>query len=362
MPCAVSTIAPQVVTPPSGPLIVSLEGLELTSGDKKRLRHTAVGGVILFSRNYKSKEQLSDLVCGVREVSPDCLITVDHEGGRVQRFVDGWTRLPPPARLGEVYSDNRELALRLSRAYGQIIANELKGSGIDLSFAPVLDLGVNQSVIGDRAFHTDPGVVYELGRAWIDGAHASGMPAVGKHFPGHGSVTGDTHVESAYDARPAGEVQRHDGAPFRRLIDDGALDAVMTSHVVYGDEAMPATFSAYWLQTVLREEWGFRGLVFSDDLTMRASMEAGGVRRTVSAAMEAGCDMVLVCYKEDAMGRLDALLEEWPDDMARQTQRYTQHMERLQKHWRAFSGMKTEGAEMEADDKSALLKQLEMIR
>ena len=348
MPYAVSTFVPPPPAP-AGPLVVPLEGAALTGADERRLRHVAVGGVILFAHNYKNRAQLRDLTDSVRSVSPHCLITVDHEGGRVQRFVDGFTPLPPPARLGDAYADDRARALRLAKAYGLIIADELKAHGVDLSFTPVLDLGVNRSVIGDRAFHTDPDIVYALGRALTDGLHARGMQSVGKHFPGHGSVAGDTHETTARDARAVADIMAADAAPFRRLIADGALDAVMSAHVAYGDEAVPATFSAYWLRDVLRGQWGFGGLVFSDDLTMRASLAVGGAADTARLALEAGCDMALVCRGFEVV---DALLDGWSEtEMARYT-------DRLARRWRGFAGAEKE---IMPYDKEALLTELEQL-
>lgn len=313
--------------PPPGPLIIPLDGLVLSHGDRRRLRHPAVGGVILFKRNYLDKAQLARLIGEVKAVSPDAPVSVDHEGGGVQRFVRGFTRIPPMARLGAIYERDTGRALHLAGVCGAVAAGELRDAGVDINYAPVLDLGVNKAVIGDRAFHANPEVVGALARAFIDGVHARGMPAVGKHFPGHGSVEGDTHTDLVRDRRTHAEVKARDARVFQSLVDDGALDAVMTAHVVYGDDDEAATCSRAWLDGVLRAEMGFAGPVFSDDLTMRALAGDGDIATVATRALDAGCDLLPVCdFKA-----LDALLDAWSSDKARL---YTKRMkERMHERW-----------------------------
>ena len=310
---------------PPGVLIIPLEGLDLSAADRRRLAHSAVGGVILFDRNYcGDKARLRRLVAEVKEVLPGALVSVDHEGGRVQRFTDGFTAVPPMGRLGEVYERDAEQALHAAERRGLTIARELRDVGINVNYAPVLDLGVNRSVIGDRAYHSDLDAVYALARAFIAGQRAGGLPSVGKHFPGHGSVEGDTHTDVVRDPRSADDIKANDLSPYRRLIEDGELDAVMTAHVIYGDDEAAATFSRAWLHTVLRTEMGFQGAVFSDDLTMHAAKVGGGVTAVAARALEAGCDLLLVCGFEAT----DELLATWDEAKA------VFYTERMTAHWR----------------------------
>ena len=285
-----------------GPLMLDLQGLELTAEERELLLHPAAGGVILFRRNFSSPDQLSQLVAQIHTLrEPKLLVAVDQEGGRVQRFCDGFTRLPPAAWFGQLYDEHPQNALHAAQTAGWLMASELLAEGVDFSFAPVLDLGRGVSqVIGDRAFHCDPMVVAELALSWIHGVHLAGMAAVGKHFPGHGSVTEDSHLNLPVDRRRLEDILSNDLVPFRRMIDAG-IEAIMPAHVIYAMATLQlAGFSDYWLRQVLRGQLGFQGVVFSDDLTMAAAAEAGSVSARARAALEAGCDMVLVCNDQSA--------------------------------------------------------------
>ncbi len=280
-----------------GPVMLDLRGPELLPEERELLRHPATGGVILFARNYESTDQLYRLVRSIHEVrTPPLIVAVDQEGGRVQRFRTGFSPLPPPRRYGELYDRDRDRALETARLAGWLMAAELRACGVDVSFAPVLDLdrGVSE-VIGDRAFHGDPEAVAALARAWMQGTHDAGMAAVGKHFPGHGSVKADSHVDLPVDGRSVADIELEDLVPFERLVHLN-LEGIMPAHVIYARaDPKPAGFSAFWIRTVLRGRLGFQGVVFSDDLTMAAAAVAGGYADRARAALEAGCDMILVC-------------------------------------------------------------------
>ncbi|MEJ2316362.1 MAG: beta-N-acetylhexosaminidase [Gammaproteobacteria bacterium] len=293
-----------------GQVMLDVEGTVLTDEDRARLAHPATGGVILFSRNYASREQVAALVTEIREVSPDpLLIAVDHEGGRVQRFREGFTHIPPMAWLGKRYDTSREEALNESELLGWLMATELRQVDIDFSFAPVLDLGLGVcDVIGDRAFHRDPDVIALLARRFMQGMHDAGMSAVGKHFPGHGAVVEDSHVALPIDQRDLEVILDRDVRPFAKLITFG-LDGIMPAHVIYTDaDQNAAGFSPFWLREILRERLGFEGVIFSDDLTMAAAASAGDYGDRARAAIDAGCDMVVVCNDPDAADEvLDAM-------------------------------------------------------
>lgn len=293
-------------------LMLDVAGLVLTDEDRELLRHPGTGALILFSRNYESPAQLTALLADVRAENADILIAVDQEGGRVQRFRDGFTRLPPMRCLGELYDRDSAAALEAARALGLLMAAELIPHGIDISFAPVLDLDFGaSSVIGDRSFHADAEVVVELVAAFIDGMAAAGMAATGKHFPGHGFVQGDSHLELPIDSRSLDEIRAQDMVPFIKLAD--RLAGMMLAHIVYEKvDSQPAGFSPFWLKTVLRDELGYRGLIFSDDLSMEGAAGAGNYPQRAAAALDAGCDMVLVC--NDRPGAIEVLryLEQRP--------------------------------------------------
>lgn len=291
---------------PRGPVMIDVAGVRLTDEEKRRLSNPLVGAVILFRRNFESVAQLRALTDEIRALrSPHLLIAVDHEGGRVQRFLDGFTRLPPMRVLGEMWARSPDQARDTARAVGEVLAAELRASGVDLSFTPVLDLdhGVC-AVIGNRSFHRDPQVVAELAAALIEGLAAGGMIACGKHFPGHGFVAGDSHHEIPVDHRDYAEIERDDLVPFARLVRAG-LHAVMPAHVVYDHvDPNPAGFSPFWIGTVLRERLGFTGTLFSDDLCMEGAAGVGDIVARADAAFAAGCDMALVCNRPDVVDEL----------------------------------------------------------
>ncbi|MEW6691306.1 MAG: beta-N-acetylhexosaminidase [Pseudomonadota bacterium] len=293
----------------NGPLMVDLAGTRLAFDEAERLRHPLVGGLILFARNYEHPDQLRALVAEIRAVRPEIIIAVDHEGGRVQRFRDGFTRIPPAVRLGELYDVDPQSAVQLARDWAWLLAAELRAFGIDLSFAPVLDLGGPLSrVIGDRALHPDPAAIAILGQAWMEGMREAGMAAVGKHYPGHGSVAGDTHLECPVDQRSLAAIEALDLMPFRALIAAG-LPAVMMAHVVYpAVDELPAGFSPRWVHDILRVRHGFGGVVFTDDLSMAAAATVADPVERARLALAAGCDMLLVCNRpEDAEAVLAGL-------------------------------------------------------
>ena len=285
--------------------MAGIAGTELEVVEKEVLRHPSVGGVVLFSRNYRDREQLRALCDSIHALrQPPLLIAVDHEGGRVQRFRDGFTVLPAAAQYGALHDRSRELAHRAARAGGWVTAVELRAGGVDFSFAPVLDLGRGVStVIGDRAFHHDPDVVTALARAFLAGMRDAGAGGVGKHFPGHGGVAADSHHALPVDRRSYEDLRLSDLVPFERLaVSD--LAGVMPAHVVYEcRDDRPAGFSRRWIGDVLRGELGFRGIVFSDDLDMAAATAGGDHLGRALAALEAGCDMVLVC--NDRQGAIE---------------------------------------------------------
>jgi beta-N-acetylhexosaminidase len=294
-----------------GPVIVDIAGHALTPEERTRLSHPAVGGVILFTRNYASLEQLAALTQEIHALrQPPLLITVDHEGGRVQRFRDGFTALPAMRELGAVWERDPAHAKALARSTGFVLAAELRACGVDLSFTPVLDIDHgNSGVIGDRAFHHDPAAITELALGLIHGLRDGGMSSVGKHFPGHGHVSADSHHDIPVDPRSLDEIESSDLIPFRRLIANG-LGAVMPAHVVYPEiDDKPAGFSSVWLGQILRGRLGFDGMIFSDDLSMEGARSAGGVIERAQAAFAAGCDMVLVCNDPLAADRLLAGLD-----------------------------------------------------
>jgi beta-N-acetylhexosaminidase len=291
---------------PLGPLMLDLGGTALAEEDRRRLMHPLAGGVILFSRNYSGPEQLDRLTAEIHALrNPPLLIAVDHEGGRVQRFREGFTAIPAMREVGWSWDHSPQQARQTARELGFVLAAELRAHGVDLSFAPVLDVDYGASeVIGDRAFHSDPRAIADLARSLLQGFKEAGMGGVGKHFPGHGHVVADSHHSSPVDERDYGEIEATDLAPFRRLIDAG-LGGIMPAHVVYPRvDDRPAGYSPVWLKTVLRGRLGFDGVIFSDDLNMEGAGVAGGVVDRATAALAAGCDMVLACNDTHAVDEL----------------------------------------------------------
>lgn len=289
--------------------MVDVAGIHLTDHERDRLRHPSVGGVILFSRNFRGRATLQQLCEEIHALRDEpLLIAVDHEGGRVQRFrEDGFSPLPSMQTLGRLWDQDQQGALRAATAVGYVLAAELRACGVDLSFTPVLDLDYGVSrVIGDRAFHQRAEVVAMLARALIQGLGRAGMAACGKHFPGHGAVEADSHHEIPVDERELEQILKEDAAPYAWL-GDLVLPSVMPAHVIYSKvDSAPAGFSSFWIQTVLRERLSYDGVVFSDDLTMEGATVAGDILARAQAALQAGCDMVLVCNRPDLA---DELLE-----------------------------------------------------
>jgi len=295
----------------NGPVMLDVLGTQLTPEDEARLRHPLVGGVILFRRNYESPSQIAALTASIHALrTPPLLIAVDHEGGRVQRFRDGFTRIPPMRELGKEWDTHPKHARHLAQQVGFVLASELRACGVDFSFTPVLDVDYGSScVIGDRAFHSNPQAIAELAHSLLIGLKQGGMPTVGKHFPGHGFVCADSHLEIPVDERSYTDIELCDLIPFRQMVHYG-LTAVMPAHVIYPKvDSRPAGFSKVWLKDILRGELGFEGCIFSDDLSMEGATVAGGIVQRAEAALQAGCDMVLVCNKPDSADELLAGLK-----------------------------------------------------
>jgi beta-N-acetylhexosaminidase len=298
--------------------MLDIEGLSLSPADRDLLREPAVGGVILFARNFETVEQVTDLVADIRAVRrPPLLVAVDHEGGRVQRFRDGFTEIPPMRRIGREYDRDPGSGIQAAREAGWLIAAELRAAGIDLCFAPCVDLdwGISE-VIGDRAFHRQPEVVAELANAFARGLRSAGMAAVAKHFPGHGAVIADSHLKLPVDRREYGLIL-DDMRPYERLVSTSAIAGVMLAHIVYaGIDAQPAGFSTYWVQRELRSRIGFGGAVFSDDLSMKATESYGSMAERARLSLDAGCDMILVCNDRDAAHEAVAALGDYTNPLS----------------------------------------------
>jgi len=289
---------------PLGPVMLDVVGKYLSDDDLRRLHHPLTGGVILFARNYESREQVTALCAEIHRARPGILIAVDHEGGRVQRFrSDGFTRLPAMRSLGQLWDRDVLESCKAATALGYVLAAELRACGVDLSFTPVLDLDYGPSeVIGDRAFHRDPRVVTMLAKSINHGLLQAGMANCGKHFPGHGFVAADSHIAIPVDERDPKDILKEDAAPYGWL--GMSLSAVMPAHVIYPFfDSQPAGFSRKWL-SLLRNELGFEGVIFSDDLSMEGASVAGNVVQGAHAALKAGCDMVLVCNSPDKADQL----------------------------------------------------------
>ena len=298
--------------------MLDIEGRQLTPADRALLQEPAVGGVILFSRNYESPSQLADLIAGIRALrSPPLLIAVDHEGGRVQRFRDGFSAIPPMRRLGRQYDGDSEEAVALAKTAGWLIASELRAMNIDLSFTPCVDLdwGVSE-IIGNRAFHRNPDVVSELASAFCNGLRSAGMAAVAKHFPGHGAVVADSHDQLPVDRRSYGDLL-DDMRPYEKLIAKRQLAGVMIAHIVYAEtDPLPASFSSYWIKQQLRSALNYDGAVLCDDLSMKATETMGSMPKRARLALQAGCDMVIVCNNRPAASATVAALRDYSDPLS----------------------------------------------
>jgi beta-N-acetylhexosaminidase len=308
---------------PHAPVVLDIAGLQLNADDRRRLAHPLTGGLILFARNWHDRMQLTELTSEVKSIRPDLLICVDHEGGRVQRFrTDGFTHLPPMRVLGEMWMKDRKgqpgdgamNATDAATAAGHVLGAELRACGVDLSFTPVLDLDHGgSSVIGDRAFHRDPRVATLLAKSLMHGLLLAGMHNCGKHFPGHGFVRADSHVDVPVDPRSLKAILADDAKPYEWL--STSLSSVMPAHVVYPKvDALPAGFSARWLKDILRQQLAFTGAIFSDDLSMAGARQIGGAEvshaEAATVALNAGCDLVLLCNQSSGDGEvLDALLD-----------------------------------------------------
>ncbi|MBA6340450.1 beta-N-acetylhexosaminidase [Colwellia sp. MB02u-10] len=310
-----------------GPVMFDVQGTSLSQEDKEILQHPLIGGLIFFTRNYQSPEQMADLSQQIRMAAKKpMLLAVDHEGGRVQRFREGFSLIPAMGKLWRMSEQNLALAKELAKQSAVLMALEVQAVGIDISFAPVLDINNISEVIGDRAFHQQPDYVTELAEAFISGLHLVGMKATGKHFPGHGSVKADSHIDLPIDSRTSAEIFQQDLIPFKQLISKGKVDALMPAHIIFPDvDPQAVGFSRYWLQNILREQLGFNGVIFSDDLSMQGAASIGGYIERAEAAQAAGCDMLLLCNNRDgcvevldnanistslvSSGRLDKLLK-----------------------------------------------------
>ncbi len=295
-----------------GPVMLDIEGTQLTEYDRRKLLHPLTGGVILFARNYSNNHQLAELTCEIHALrNPHLLIAVDHEGGRVQRFQKDFTKLPAMRELGKIWNKQSTRARHLANQLGYVLAAELNACGVDFSFTPVLDVDYGQScVIGDRAFHHDPDVISELAHQLMLGLRKGGMLAIGKHFPGHGYIQTDSHHAISIDHRLYADIELNDLRPFQKMVDYG-LAGIMPAHVIYPNiDQNPAGFSSIWLQKILRTEMQFEGCIFSDDLSMRGAADyLESITLRAKTALNAGCDMVLVCNNPQAADELLSQLQ-----------------------------------------------------
>ena len=319
-----------------GPITLDVLGLELNEQDRQRILHPLTGGVILFGRNFANRQQLTKLTAAIKTLRPDVLISIDHEGGRVQRAkTDGFTHLPAMRKLGELWAtqhksthlaESAALAMAVATACGYVLAAELRACGVDFSFTPVLDLDFGRSgVIGDRSFSRDPQIVFALAKSLNEGLRLANMANCGKHFPGHGWAQADSHVAIPVDERPLKEILNDDAKPYEWL--DLSLAAVMPAHVIYPKvDKNPAGFSKIWLHSILRQELGFEGVIFSDDLSMEGASVAGSVVKGAEMALDAGCDAVLICNRPDLADQLLAKLKVSKTKQAESTERLNRLM------------------------------------
>ena len=316
-----------------GPVMLDVQSTSLSQEDKEIIQHPLVGGLILFTRNYQSPEQIADLNQQIRVAAKKpMLIAVDHEGGRVQRFRDGFSLIPAMGKLWKMSDANLDLAKELAKQSAILMALEVQAVGIDISFAPVLDINNISDVIGDRSFHQQPQYVTELAEAFINGLHQVGMKATGKHFPGHGSVKADSHVDLPIDTRSKAEIFQQDLVPFQQLIAKQKVDALMPAHVIFPDvDSQAVGFSRYWLQDILREKLGFNGVIFSDDLSMQGAASAGGYVERAEAAQDAGCDMLLLCNNRE--GCVDVLDNANISNLSISSERLKTLLKKDNNHW-----------------------------
>ena len=349
-----------------GPITLDVVGQTLNAEDRRRILHPLTGGVILFGRNFASRQQLTKLTAQIKRLRPDVLISIDHEGGRVQRCkTDGFTHLPAMRKLGELWSaqhqsrhpaESAALAMASATACGYILASELRACGVDFSFTPVLDLDFGRSgVIGDRSFSRDPQIVFALAKSLNEGLRLGGMANCGKHFPGHGWAEADSHIAIPVDERSLAEILNDDAKPYEWL--DLSLAAVMPAHVIYPQvDKNPAGFSKVWLHSILRQELGFEGVIFSDDLSMEGASVAGSVVKGAEMALEAGCDAVLICNRPDLADQLLSKLK-----VSKQKQ--TESAIRLNRLMPTAPAISWESLQKEAEYQHAkgLLKQFQLI-
>jgi beta-N-acetylhexosaminidase len=313
--------------------MLDVHGTSLSQEDKELLQHPLVGGLILFTRNYHSPEQIAALTSAIRDAAgKPMLLAVDHEGGRVQRFRDGFSLIPAMGKIWRLANENIEQARYLAQQSAILMALEVQAVGIDISFAPVLDINHISEVIGDRSFHQLPTHVTLLAEAFISGLHRVGMKATGKHFPGHGSVKADSHIDLPIDNRSQADIFSHDILPFKDLIAGKKVDALMPAHVIFPDvDSNAVGFSHYWLQTILRQQLGFNGVIFSDDLSMEGAACVGGYVERAEAAQQAGCDMLLLCNNRS--GCIDVIDNANIDINAESSARLTKMLKPTSHHW-----------------------------
>jgi beta-N-acetylhexosaminidase len=349
-----------------GPITLDVVGQVLNADDCRRILHPLTGGVILFGRNFANRKQLTKLTTDIKKLRPDILISIDHEGGRVQRCkTDGFSHLPAMRKLGELWgaksksthaAESAALAMTAASACGYVLATELRACGVDFSFTPVLDLDFGRSdVIGDRSFSRDPQIVFALAKSLNEGLRLAGMANCGKHFPGHGWAEADSHIAIPVDERSLAEILNEDAKPYEWL--DLSLAAVMPAHVIYPKvDKNPAGFSKVWLHSVLRQELGFEGAIFSDDLSMEGASVAGSVVKGAEMALNAGCDAVLICNRPDLA---DQLLEKLKLTKAKQSESVI----RLNRLMPTSSALTWEELQSEAEYRHAkgLLKQFKLI-